>query len=322
MTPETPVVVTGAAGFVGFHVSALLLSQGRAVIGVDRGRPEADDRAARRRTERLTQLLRHPSFTPWSLDLSETAARDRLAALTGSPVVHLAAQPGVRTTDRGQSCRDNLLATTHVLEAAVAAGSPHVVFASSSSVYGDAPPGLLTEDVVGQPLSFYAATKLAAEQLAAAVAHEAGLPVTAARLFNVYGPWGRPDMVPEVFARAILDGQPVTINGDPRRDLTFAGDVAGILADLLDQPPSGLRRVNVGAGASHRIRDVLRGLEARLGRAAIVVDGPARPEERGETRADTARLRALLGRAPDTTLDDGLDAFCAWYLTHHRDGRG
>ena len=316
------VLVTGAAGFIGFHVAARLLAEGRDVVGVDSFTPYYDPAL---KEARFARLLATPGFIGRRLDLAEAGAVGALFAEFGfGRVVHLAAQPGVRhgldhAADYGPA---NLVAFLNILEASRHAGLDHLVFASSSSVYGASRRLPFTEDdPVDAPLSLYAATKRANELMARSYAHLFGLPTTGLRFFTVYGPWGRPDMAVYAFTDAIASGRPIRVaeGGTVKRDFTFIDDVAESVVRLLDKPPSGeppFDLLNVGGDRPTELTAMLSHIETSLGRRAERTSVPLPPGDMTETRACTRLLADRIGYVPETDLADGIARFVRWYLEY------
>jgi UDP-glucuronate 4-epimerase len=322
------VLVTGAAGFIGYHVAAALLARGEQVVGLDNLNAYYDVTLKERR---LALLGAHADFAFRRADISDRDAMARLFA--DHPridrAVHLAAQAGVRYSleDPFAYVQSNVLGQLVILEACrQQAGFRHLVYASSSSVYGgNTKLPFSTEDRVDKPVSLYAATKRADELMGAAYAHLFKLPATGLRFFTVYGPWGRPDMAAFIFARAILAGAPVRVfnRGQMKRDFTYIDDiVAGVLA-ALDRPPppdeTGRphRLYNLG---NHRAEPLLRfiGLiEKACGKQAKLEYAPMQPGDVPETYADIAAAERDLDLSPRTPIDEGIPRFVAWYRDYH-----
>jgi len=319
------VLVTGAAGFIGSHVAASLADAGWSVVGCDRSeRTAADALLARLRHDRVGHFL-VPRGVPFELvDLADGA---EVAALFArhrfDRVIHLAAQAGVRYSAENPQAfvQSNLVAFGHVLEACRHAGVEHLVYASSSSVYGarDEVP-FREDDRTDAPTSLYAATKRANELMAHAYAHLHGLPCTALRFFTVDGPWGRPDMAYFEFAQRIRRGEPITVygRGELRRDFTYVADVVEGVRRIAASPCAGLGRpaphavFNIGHHEPVEVREFVRLLEAALGREAIVRHAPVNRGDVPVTCADVTRLREQIGFAPTTSLADGLVSFARW----------
>ena len=314
------ILLTGCAGFIGYHVAEALLARGDAVVGLDNLNDYYDVSLKQARLDRLRSNS-HFVFHP--LDVSDKNAVGRLVAdrpdLTG--IVHLAAQAGVRHSliDPYAYVQANVMGHLVVLEAARRMPAlRHLVYASTSSVYGSNTQMPFREtDRVDHPVSLYAATKRADELMSHAYAHLFGLPQTGLRFFTVYGPWGRPDMAYFSFAQAILAGTPITLydEGRLRRDFTYIDDiVAGILGSL-DRPPEDAlvpRLLNIGNHRVEEVRELVRLLEEALGRKAIIRSA-ARPAVDVEaTFASVDAIGALTGYAPSTPLSVGIPRFVAW----------
>ena len=327
-----PVLVTGAAGFIGYHVTEALIARGESVTGFDSVNAYYDPAL---KQARLARLARHGDrFRLVRADLADEGAFAAALGASGADrVVHLAAQAGVRHSIEhpGDYIRANLVGHFNVVEACRRHGGiGHLVYASSSSVYGgnDKLP-FSVEDKVDQPISLYAATKAADELISHSYAHIHGLPQTGLRFFTVYGPWGRPDMSAYIFTRAIFEGRPITVfnRGQMKRDFTYVDDiVAGVLAALDRPPPAGdgtrHRRYNLG---NHRSEDLMRFIaliERAVGREARIEFAPMQPGDVRETYADIEASRRDLGFAPRTPIDDGIPRFVDWFRSYHRAGAG
>jgi len=319
------VLVTGAAGFVGYHVAAALLARGEAVIGVDNLNDYYDVRLKQARVDRL---LADDRFQFLRLDLAERAALAepirRYPAI--DRIIHLAAQAGVRHSlvDPYAYVQSNVMGHLSVLEGArqLGGGLRHLVYASSSSVYGANAALPFGEDQrVDTPLSLYAATKRADELMSHAYMHLFAIPQTGLRFFTVYGPWGRPDMAYYSFAQAIAEGRPITVYDDGRlkRDFTYIDDiVAGVLGCLDAPPPAGEARVlNIGNNRSESVSTLVGLLEEALGRRAVIRAAPRPRADVEETFADIDGIAALTGFAPATPLAQGVPRFAAWFKAWH-----
>ena len=316
------VLVTGAAGFIGMHTAKSLLAQGVRVTGVDNFEPYYD---VALKEARVATLAGTPGFSFETVDLAEaepTATLFRQCAF--SHVVHLAAQPGVRhsLTHPDAYLRNNVVAFGHVLEGCRHGQVEHLVYASSSSVYGASHDLPFTEDQrVDRPVSLYAATKCANELMAHSYAHLFGLPVTGLRFFTVYGPWGRPDQAPMLFTRAILAGEPIDAFNEGRmeRDFTYVDDIVEGVVRTLRMPPAGAPPAaiyNIGNNVAVTLAQFIATLSRVIGREAVVRNRPMQPGDMRATYASIDRLRALTGFAPSTPLEDGLSRFVAWYRAH------
>lgn len=335
MTNPAPVLVTGSAGFIGFHVARRLLERGEAVIGLDNLNPYYE---VSLKEARLAALKQHPAYRHHHLDLAEP---ERVAALFEQDrpdrVVHLAAQAGIRYSVQNPATyiRSNIDGFLPVLEGCRAHAVRHLVFASTSSVYGAngrTPYGV--DQGVAHPLNVYAATKIANEGMAHAYAHLFGIPSTGLRFFTVYGPWGRPDMALFKFTRAILEGRPIDVHGDGRmvRDFTYIDDIVDGVVAALDQPAtvdeawsgahpdpstSGVapwRVLNLGAGRPVDLMRYIRVLEEKLQRPALINALPVQEGEMLRTEADIGGARDALGYQPQTPVETGVGRFVDWYL--------
>ena len=321
------VLVTGVAGFIGMHTASALLAAGARVTGVDNFDPYYD---VELKEARVARLLPAPGFALARMDLADADATARLFRDGGfTHVVHLAAQPGVRhsLTHPLAYLRNNVDAFGHVLEGCRHAKPAHLVYASSSSVYGANHTLPFSEDQrVDQPVSLYAATKCANELMAHSYSHLFGLPATGLRFFTVYGPWGRPDQAPMMFTRAILAGEPIRVfnAGKMRRDFTYIDDIVEGVVRTLDCPPARdgdsapAAVYNIGNNVAVELADFIAELERLLGRKAIRDDLPMQPGDVPATCASIARLQALTGFAPRTPLADGLARFVAWYREYYK----
>jgi len=319
------VLVTGAAGFVGYHVAGALLARGCDVVGVDNCNDYYDVRLKR---ARLEILGRSAAFVFHEVDLADHAAI--LAAGQGvDVVVHLAAQAGVRYSLEKPFAyaASNLTGHLSVLEMVRHSSSvSHLIYASSSSVYGMGSALPYGEGArADRPSSLYAATKRADELMSSSYTHLFGLKQTGLRFFTVYGPWGRPDMAYFGFAEAICDGRPVTLydRGRLKRDFTYIDDIVAGVLGVLDNPPvSAEHRVfNIGNHRAEYVTELVRLLEESLGRKALVEERPKPEADPVETWADVSALGALCGYAPTTRLEVGIPRFIEWYLKW-RDLRG
>ncbi len=328
------ILVTGAAGFIGRHACARLLAAGRRVVGLDNLNPYYDPALKR---DRLASLAGLGDFSFHRLDLADHAAVADLArAERPRTILHLAAQAGVRYSlqDPFAYAQSNLTGHLSVLEAARALGGglEHLVYASSSSVYGNRAEGPFKEtDPVDAPASLYAATKRADELMSATYARLYTLPITGLRFFTVYGPWGRPDMAYWMFTQKILAGEPIDVfnEGRLKRDFTFIDDiVSGVDAVLKSPAARGEHRLyNIGNNDPVELLDFIAALERATGRKAIKVMKPMQPGDVLSTFADISAMKRDFGWAPTTRLADGLPVFVDWYRertsTHaHAPGAG
>lgn len=335
-----PVLVTGAAGFIGFHVASRLIRHGAQVIGVDNFTPYYD---LKLKEARFAHLCAEPRFTPIRMDLADRLSVQSLFSdLEPSHVVHLAAQAGVRYSlvDPHAYVQSNIVAFLNVLEGCRHFGIKHLVYASSSSVYGANQTIPFSEHSgAAHPISFYAATKRSNEAMAHSYSHLFGLPVTGLRFFTVYGPWGRPDMAVYTFTHAIAEGRAIDVSnaGHVWRDFTYIDDIVEGVVRVLATPPCAdpnwdgcaadpatssapYRLYNIGNDRPEEINRLITIIETALGRKAIRRDVPLPPGDVLETRADVGDLRRAVNFAPATTLEDGVNQFVEWYRHFHADG--
>lgn len=332
-----PILVTGAAGFIGFHLARRLAETGRAVVGLDNLNDYYDPKL---KQARCAELEKSKSFRFVKLDLADRAATKALfAEHRFAFVVHLAAQAGVRfSLVKPQAYVDaNLVGFGNILEGCRHNDCQHLIFASSSSVYGaNTRLPFSVHDNVDHPISVYAASKKANELMAHSYSHLFKVPATGLRFFTVYGPWGRPDMAMSIFASAILEGRPIQLfnRGNMRRDFTYIDDVVEALMRLIERPPkpnpvwSGDRpdpatsaapwRVyNIGNNQAVEILRVVEILEAELGRAAIKELVPIQPGDVPATYADVDDLMRDVAFRPATPIEDGIRHFVRWFRAYH-----
>jgi UDP-glucuronate 4-epimerase len=323
------VIVTGAAGFIGSHVARALLARGNTVIGVDNLNAYYDPQL---KHDRLAQF---EGFTEFSLIRADVQDKDAIFALIDAnpdveTIVHLAAQAGVRYSieDPYSYINSNVMGQTVIFEAAKRMKHCHnLVYASSSSVYGRNPlqPFSITHGV-SHPSSIYAATKLAAEHLAEAYSWGFGLPAIGLRFFTVYGPWGRPDMAPHLFANAIVRGEPIKVfnHGDMYRDFTFIDDIVAGVLGAVDHPPdvvAGRSRhkiYNLGSTNPEKLMDFIATMESTMGRKAEKVFVPMQTGDVVATSADITESIRDLGFQPTTTISEGLPKFAAWFKAYYK----
>ena len=331
---QDAVLVTGAAGFIGFHVAQRLLQQGRAVVGLDNMNTYYDPSL---KEARLAVLKNHDRFAFEKVDLAD---RESLFALFRqgrfARVIHLAAQAGVRySIDHPHAyASSNLDGFLNVLEGCRHSGCGHLLYASSSSVYGaNTKVPFAIEDSVDHPISLYAATKKANELMAHAYSHLYRLPCTGLRFFTVYGTWGRPDMAMYLFADAIANDRPIRLfnNGEMRRDFTYVDDVTEAVVRLMDHVPvpgdvahgpgtsaAPWRVYNIGNNKPEDLMKVVGLLERELGRAAKKELLPMQPGDVPETFADVRDLEREISFRPRTTIEQGISRFVAWYRDYHK----
>lgn len=330
-------LITGTAGFIGYHLARRLLADGHVVFGLDSITPYYDQTLKRKRHELLAAA---PRFTAWEFML-EDAARltERVAEASADIVVHLAGQPGVRySIEHPRAYIDsNVIGTFNLLEAVRRHPCRHLLLASTSSVYGAHSQEPFEEvDNTDHPVSLYAATKKATEAIAHSYAGLYGCPSTVMRLFTVYGPWGRPDMAPFKFTRSIIEGKPIDVYaaGKMTRDFTYVDDVVEAICRLCEQVPTRgdsadgaaaaksprvpYRVVNVGGGRPVGLEDFIATIEAAVGRKAIRRDLPMQPGDVPATFASTALLEQLTGFRPKVELAEGVAAFVAWYRDYYK----
>lgn len=315
-----PILVTGAAGFIGSHVCHRLLDRGEEVIGVDNLNDYYDPAL---KQARLAQLLERKGFSFRRLDIADEGALAALSGLGIRRIVHLAAQAGVRySLDNPRTyIRSNVVGHLEVLEFCRALpGFEHLVYASSSSVYGGNRKAPFAEaDKVDTPVSLYAATKKADELMSHTYAHLFAIPQTGLRFFTVYGPWGRPDMAYWLFTKAILEGRPIRVfnQGEMWRDFTYVDDVVEAVVKVLDTPPSGAvppsRLFNIGNNSPVRLGDFIDMLERLIGIEAKRQYEPMQPGDVECTYADVTELDRAIGFKPNTSIEDGLRKFVDWY---------
>jgi len=332
------ILVTGAAGFIGMHVARRLAGRGDAVVGIDNLNPYYD---VRLKEARLAELAPLAGFHFERLELADTAQVNALFARERfDRVVHLAAQAGVRysLTDPHAYATSNLVGFTNVLEACRQARVAHLVYASSSSVYGaNTSFPFHEDDPVDHPVSLYAATKRANELTAHCYSHLYGLPTTGLRFFTVYGPWGRPDMSMMLFTRAILAGEPIKVfnHGKMRRDFTYVDDIVeGVVRTLDHAPQAGqpddpgayahpsasaapFRLYNIGNSQPVELLEYVRLIEAALGRRATLDLQPMQPGDVVATAADTSALEQAVGFRPSTPLAEGIKRYVAWHRAYY-----
>ena len=330
-------LVTGAAGFIGFHVSKRLLEAGHQVVGIDNLNDYYDVSLKQARLD----LLVHPSFHFHQIDLAD---REGMASLFASEhierVIHLAAQAGVRySLENPHAYADsNLIGFLNILEGCRHNKIQHLLYASSSSVYGlNQKMPFSTDDSVDHPISFYAATKKANELMAHTYSHLYGIPTTGLRFFTVYGPWGRPDMALFKFTKAILEGNSIDVYnyGKMKRDFTYIDDIAEAIMRLQDIIPqttpewtvetgtpatsvAPYKVYNIGNSAPVELMDYINALEESLGVVATKNMLPLQSGDLLDTSADTKALYDIIGFKPETTVKDGVNSFVSWYRDFYK----
>lgn len=329
------ILVTGVAGFIGYHVAQRLLAQGDSIIGIDNLN---DYYSVALKRDRLRQLGASggDQFCFTQVDFSDRIALDEaMSGVSFDRIVHLGAQAGVRYSLENPQAylASNIAGHLNILELARARQPEHLVYASSSSVYGgNAALPFRVEDRVDHPLSLYAATKKADELMSETYAHLYRLPQTGLRFFTVYGPWGRPDMAMWLFTKAILAGEPIRVfnGGDMQRDFTYIDDVvSGVVACLRKAPPDDGASKAGGSQAPHAIYNIgnhraeelgrlIALIEDACGREAIRIMEPMQPGDVHATYADIEAIQRDIGFAPSTSIDVGVPLFVDWYRDYHR----
>lgn len=320
-TAKDPVLVTGAAGFIGHAVATRLIARGESVIGIDNLNDYYDPAL---KVARLANLNALDNFLFAEMDVSDDAGVKTLVQSHGvQRIIHLAAQAGVRYSIENPFAyqKSNLQGHLSLLEASRhAANFQHLVYASSSSVYGDKPiggAGFTEEEPATDPVSLYAATKRSCELMSQSYAKLYGFPQTGLRFFTVYGPWGRPDMAYFGFTKKILAGEAIEVYGEGKmaRDFTYIDDIVdGILGSLDNPPDQGAHRVlNIGDSRPVGLMDMIKALENALGIEAEKIMRPMQPGDVTSTYADISKLHALTGYEPEVMLEDGLKRFVQWY---------
>ena len=331
------ILVTGAAGFIGMHVAQRLLAQGVEVVGIDNLNSYYD---VGLKEDRLKQLLPLTGFRFIKLDMADRAAVENLFAVENfQRVVNLAAQAGVRYSLKNPHSyvNSNIIGFLNVLEGCRHNGVEHLVYASSSSVYGlNTHMPFSVHDNVDHPISLYAATKKSNELMAHTYSHLYDLPTTGLRFFTVYGPWGRPDMSPSLFAGAIFQGKPIDVfnQGNMRRDFTYIDDIVEGVVRILEKIPkpdptferatpdpasshASYRVYNIGNHRPVELMAFIETIEKAVGKKAIRNMLPMQPGDVEATYADIEELREAVGFEPNTPLDEGVGKFVEWYKTYH-----
>jgi len=331
------VLITGAAGFIGFHLAKRLLAQGDEIVGLDNLNEYYD---VTLKQARLAQIQAEPKFSFWKLDLADREGMRRLfKEQVPDTVINLAAQAGVRYAEQNPFAYidSNLVGFAQILECCRHFPTKHLIFASSSSVYGaNTRMPFSVHDNVDHPISLYAATKKSNELMAHTYSHLYQLPVTGLRFFTVYGPWGRPDMALFLFTKAILNDQPINVFnfGKMRRDFTYIDDIVEGIVRLLDRPPSPntnwsgerpdpgsslapYKIYNIGNNQPIELMRFIEVLETQLGRKAEKNMMPLQPGDVPETYADVEDLVRDVGFKPATPIEIGVKRFVAWYREYY-----
>jgi UDP-glucuronate 4-epimerase len=344
------ILVTGTAGFIGFHLAKTLLERGDEVVGIDTINDYYDvelkySRLAKTGIARedvafnvLVNSSIYPGYQFMQLDLCDRPLLEQLFSLMKfDKVINLAAQAGVRySLDNPQAYIDaNITGFLNILECCRFHNIKHLVYASSSSVYGNnTKMPLSTADSVDHPISLYAATKKSNELMAHTYSHLFGIPTTGLRFFTVYGPYGRPDMALFLFTKAIIDGKPIQVfnNGEMQRDFTYVDDIVGGVVRVLDHPPLNSTNVsdpsvsktapykiyNIGNSSPVRLMDFIGAIETKLGLQAQKVLLPMQPGDVPMTWADTSDLQSDLDYCPNTPVDEGVSKFIDWYREYYQ----
>ena len=314
------ILLTGAAGFIGAHLAKALLRRGDEVVGVDNLNAYYDVSLKEARLEWIGR--EGGSFTFVKADIADRTAMEGLfASARYGAIVNLAAQAGVRYSleNPGAYTEANIRGFLNILEGARHHGTGHLVYASTSSVYGTNKPPFRESDRTDTPISLYAATKKANEVMAHAYAHLFGFPATGLRFFTVYGPWGRPDMALFKFTRGILAGEaiPVFNQGRMVRDFTYIDDIVEGVLRVIDRP-DGYRIFNIGNHRPVPLMDYIRAIEAAVGRKAALDLMPMQAGDVEATEADTSGLQRATGFNPDTPVEEGVKRFVAWYRDYYK----
>ena len=335
-----PILVTGTAGFIGMHVARRLLERGERVVGIDNLNPYYDPALKEARLRELARFEANGQFEMHRADIADrTTVESLFARHRFERVVHLAAQAGVRySIDHPYAYVDsNIVGFQHILEGCRNYHCAHLVYASSSSVYGgNTRLPFAIDDAVDHPISLYAATKKANELFAHTYSHLFRIPTTGLRFFTVYGPWGRPDMALFKFTKAILEGRPIDVynHGRHRRDFTYIDDIVEGIARTLDRPaaadpafdPSApnpgtsnapWRVYNIGNSSPVELMDYIAAIEAALGRKAELRLLPLQPGDVADTAADVTALETDTGYRPSTPVAEGIARFVEWYRAYH-----
>ncbi|HSH73282.1 MAG TPA: NAD-dependent epimerase [Methylophilaceae bacterium] len=331
------ILVTGAAGFIGYHVTERLLDAGNQVVGVDNLNDYYEVSLKQARLDALNSHAQYSNFSFTKMDMADLGKCEALFhEHMFDCVVHLAAQAGVRysITNPHTYIQSNLVAFANILEACRHNAIGHLVYASSSSVYGGNTKLPFSEnDPVDHPVSLYAATKKSNELMAYTYSHLYGFPSTGLRFFTVYGPWGRPDMAPFLFADAILKGKPINVfnHGEMLRDFTYIDDIVEAILRVIVKPPSKTpvenaaessevpyQIFNIGNNKPEKLMDFITLLEKSLGKSTEKIFLPMQAGDVKATFADTSKLDAWIGFKPDTSLEQGIEKFVHWYKQYYQ----
>lgn len=325
MTDKYRILITGAAGFIGHALTKHLLNTGHyEVVGVDNMNAYY---SVELKKARLAILEGKSDFTFYRMDIADHQSLDKIfVKCQFDYVINLAAQAGVRYSIENPRAytESNLVGFSNILEACRHHKIKHLIFASSSSVYGrNEKVPFSEEDRVDLPVSYYAATKKANEVMAASYSHLYSLPISGLRFFTVYGPWGRPDMAPWLFTDAILHNQPIKVfnNGDMLRDFTYIDDIVEGIVRLIDTPPANdlpYEIYNIGNNRPEKLADFISAIEKACGVEANKVNYPMQAGDVPVTYADTSKLNQAVGFSPDTNLQSGIDRFVAWFREYHK----
>lgn len=325
-TQNKPILVTGAAGFIGYHVARALLEKGYDVVGIDNLNNYYDPTLKQSRLDQLSSFNR---FTFKKIDIADKAQMEGLWKEKGpfTKVIHLAAQAGVRYSliNPYDYVSSNCMGHLTVLEMCRHTDNfEHLVYASSSSVYGhNEKLPYAVEDPVDHPVSLYAATKRSDELMSEAYAHLYKLPQTGLRFFTVYGPWGRPDMAPMIFTKSIIEGLPLKVfnHGKMKRDFTYIDDIVSGVVATLECVPEGVRPhrvLNIGNSKSENLLDFISALEKTVDKKAELQMMDMQPGDVKETFADIAETTRLTGFKPTTSIEEGLPKFVEWYRSYYK----
>ena len=319
------ILITGVAGFIGHALSEHILKLGKyEIIGIDNIN---NYYSVELKQSRLSTLVDSPAFKFYQIDIANHQSLEQLfQKYQFDYVINLAAQAGVRYSIENSKAytQSNLVGFSNILEACRHHKIKHLIFASSSSVYGrNEKVPFSEEDRVDLPVSYYAATKKANEVMAASYSHLYNLPISGLRFFTVYGPWGRPDMAPWLFTDAILHNRPIKVfnNGNMLRDFTYIDDIVEGIARLIDTPPNKdlpYEIYNIGNNRPEKLADFISAIEKACGIEAQKVNYPMQDGDVPVTYADTSKLNLAVGFSPDTDLQSGINRFVAWFREYHK----